>query len=100
MLLGHNPGIQDLALSLARAGSESPRVRSKFPTAALATLKHTGPPGWSPSARARVVRNAKAAVPRGRARGVSGYAYLAGVAGAAFGITATTTSGSARRCGI
>lgn len=40
MLIGHNPGIQDLALSLARAGSESLRVRSKFPTAALATLKH------------------------------------------------------------
>jgi phosphohistidine phosphatase len=39
MLIGHNPGIQDLALSLARAGSESPRVRSKFPTAALATLE-------------------------------------------------------------
>jgi phosphohistidine phosphatase len=40
MLIGHNPGIQDLALSLARAGSESLRVRSKFPTAAMATLKH------------------------------------------------------------
>jgi phosphohistidine phosphatase len=39
MLIGHNPGIQDLALSLARASSESPRVRSKFPTAALATLE-------------------------------------------------------------
>ena len=40
MLIGHNPGIQDLALSLARAGSESLRVSSKFPTAALATLNH------------------------------------------------------------
>jgi phosphohistidine phosphatase len=40
MLIGHNPGIQDLALSLAGAGSESLRVRSKFPTAALATLEH------------------------------------------------------------
>jgi phosphohistidine phosphatase len=39
MLIGHNPGIQDLALSLARAGSESAKVRSKFPTAALATLE-------------------------------------------------------------
>jgi phosphohistidine phosphatase len=39
MLIGHNPGIQDLALSLARAGSESMRVRNKFPTAALATLE-------------------------------------------------------------
>jgi phosphohistidine phosphatase len=42
MLIGHNPGIQDLALSLARAGSKSARVRSKFPTAALATLEHNG----------------------------------------------------------
>jgi phosphohistidine phosphatase len=39
MLIGHNPGIQDLALSLAHAGSESTRVKSKFPTAALATLE-------------------------------------------------------------
>jgi len=44
MLIAHNPGIQDLALSLARAGSESARVRSKFPTAALATLQFNG--GW------------------------------------------------------
>jgi phosphohistidine phosphatase len=39
MLIGHNPGIQDLALSLAGDGSEIARVRSKFPTAALATLE-------------------------------------------------------------
>ncbi len=39
MLIGHNPGIQDLALSLARDGPEIVRVRSKFPTAALATLE-------------------------------------------------------------
>jgi phosphohistidine phosphatase len=42
MLIGHNPGIQDLALSLARGGSEVVRVRSKFPTAALATLELDG----------------------------------------------------------
>ena len=42
MLIGHNPGIQDLALSLARPGSKSARVRSKFPTAALATLELNG----------------------------------------------------------
>jgi phosphohistidine phosphatase len=42
MLIGHNPGIQDLALSLASAGSEIPRLRSKFPTAALATLALNG----------------------------------------------------------
>lgn len=40
MLIAHNPGIQDLALSLASPGSESTRMRSKFPTAALATLEH------------------------------------------------------------
>jgi phosphohistidine phosphatase len=44
MLIGHNPGIQDLALSLARSGSESARVRTKFPTAALVTLEFNG--GW------------------------------------------------------
>ena len=42
MLIGHNPGIQDLALSLAGAGSEIPRFRSKFPTAGLATLELNG----------------------------------------------------------
>ena len=42
MVIGHNPGIQDLALNLARPGSESARVRSKFPTAALATLELNG----------------------------------------------------------
>ena len=38
MLIGHNPGIQDLALQLAGSGPELAAVRSKFPTAALATL--------------------------------------------------------------
>jgi phosphohistidine phosphatase len=42
MLIGHNPGIQDLAHSLASAGSESARVRARFPTAALATLELNG----------------------------------------------------------
>jgi phosphohistidine phosphatase len=42
MLIGHNPGIQDLALSLAGAGSQIPRLRSKFPTAGLATLELNG----------------------------------------------------------
>jgi phosphohistidine phosphatase len=42
MLIGHNPGIQDLTLSLAITGSEIPRVRRKFPTAALATLQLNG----------------------------------------------------------
>lgn len=38
MLIGHNPGLQDLALLLAAAGAELERLESKFPTAALATL--------------------------------------------------------------
>jgi phosphohistidine phosphatase len=42
MLIGHNPGIQDLALSLARGGPEVARVRSKFPTGGLATLELNG----------------------------------------------------------
>ena len=39
MLIGHNPGIQDLALGLAGGSPEAPRMRTKFPTAALATLE-------------------------------------------------------------
>ena len=45
MLIGHNPGIQDLAVSLAGGGPAIERMRSKFPTAALATLELSG--SWS-----------------------------------------------------
>ena len=38
MLIGHNPGLQDLALALASTGPELARLKRKFPTAALATL--------------------------------------------------------------
>jgi phosphohistidine phosphatase len=38
LLIGHNPGLQDLALLLATAGAELSRLEAKFPTAALATL--------------------------------------------------------------
>ena len=44
MLVGHNPGLQDLALRLTgrgKAGSRN-RMRSKFPTAALAVLTCPG----------------------------------------------------------
>jgi phosphohistidine phosphatase len=44
MLIAHNPGVQDLAVSLAAGGSLVERVQSKFPTAALATLELGG--GW------------------------------------------------------
>jgi len=45
MLIGHNPGIQQLALALASTGGELGRLEAKFPTAALATL--TLPKPWS-----------------------------------------------------
>jgi phosphohistidine phosphatase len=38
LLIGHNPGIQDLALLLAAAGADLERLEAKFPTAALATI--------------------------------------------------------------
>jgi phosphohistidine phosphatase len=38
MIIGHNPGLHDLALALASRGTERPRLHAKFPTGALATL--------------------------------------------------------------
>jgi phosphohistidine phosphatase len=40
MIIGHNPGLETLAGSLAGSGEETPRTRlaSKFPTGALAVL--------------------------------------------------------------
>jgi phosphohistidine phosphatase len=38
MLIGHNPGVQELAIDLASTGTELERLEAKFPTAALATL--------------------------------------------------------------
>lgn len=45
MLLGHNPGLEDLVRGLGRHGDAGliARVHSKFPTAALATLAFDGP---------------------------------------------------------
>lgn len=45
MVIGHNPGIERLALELAVGGDELDRMREKFPTAALATLELDG--SWS-----------------------------------------------------
>jgi phosphohistidine phosphatase len=45
MLIGHNPGLEQLALALASAGDELDRLAAKFPTAALATLTFAKP--WS-----------------------------------------------------
>ena len=38
LLIGHNPGLEHLVLTLASSGAELKRVEQKFPTAALATL--------------------------------------------------------------
>jgi phosphohistidine phosphatase len=47
MVLGHNPGLQNLAIELAGAGNEAAlaQLKTKFPTAALATLD-LGSTGW------------------------------------------------------
>jgi phosphohistidine phosphatase len=39
LLIGHNPGLQDLALQLASSGDLLAEVAEKFPTGALATLE-------------------------------------------------------------
>jgi phosphohistidine phosphatase len=39
MLVGHNPAMQDLAGELAAGGKTLPRLRTKFPTGALATIE-------------------------------------------------------------
>jgi phosphohistidine phosphatase len=38
MLIGHNPGLHNLALLLASRGADLPQLEAKFPTGALATL--------------------------------------------------------------
>src|SRR4051812_41379783 len=38
MLIGHNPGLEDLAVVLAAPGAKLDELAAKFPTAALATL--------------------------------------------------------------
>jgi phosphohistidine phosphatase len=38
MLIGHNPGLEELALALASEGAGLERMREKYPTAALATI--------------------------------------------------------------
>lgn len=51
LLVGHQPAIQELALALAGGGAELASVRTKFPTAALATLVFAGE--WSDLAPGR-----------------------------------------------
>jgi phosphohistidine phosphatase len=54
MLIGHNPGLGDLALVLASAGADLERIKAKFPTAALATLTLANTP-WSELSEADAV---------------------------------------------
>ena len=49
LLIGHNPGLERFALSLARAGTELDRLREKMPTAALARVD-LEVEGWSDTA--------------------------------------------------
>jgi len=42
MLIGHNPGLHELALMLASRGADLRRLEEKFPTGALATLVAEG----------------------------------------------------------
>ncbi|HEU4865849.1 MAG TPA: histidine phosphatase family protein [Actinomycetota bacterium] len=44
-VIGHNPGIQDLTIELARDGRHVGRALKKFPTAAVAVLEFDAP--WS-----------------------------------------------------
>lgn len=46
MVIGHNPGLQNLALLLAEEGADLDRLDEKFPTAGLATLTLPGT-AWS-----------------------------------------------------
>jgi len=41
-VIGHNPGVQDLATALAGGGDDLDRIRTKFPTGALAVLEFDG----------------------------------------------------------
>ena len=44
LVIGHNPGLEDLATMLAGGGERLPELQQKFPTGALATLAVPG--GW------------------------------------------------------
>jgi phosphohistidine phosphatase len=42
MLIGHNPGLEELALGLARPSPTASELAAKYPTGALATLEFSG----------------------------------------------------------
>lgn len=66
VIVGHNPGLQDLALELATDKGRSRRPRrdlaGKFPTCAIAVLEWNG--GWSDAKRGKAVLR-HFVVPRG-----------------------------------
>ena len=43
MVIGHNPGLQRLALDVARPAPAVRELEAKYPTATLATLAFAGP---------------------------------------------------------
>jgi len=47
LMIGHNPGLEDLALLLARPSAERDDLALKFPTGALATLELDAGTRWS-----------------------------------------------------
>jgi len=53
LLVGHNPGLQDLALELAREGERLGKLREKLPTGTLVTLAFEG--AWSDLRSGRAV---------------------------------------------
>ena len=53
LLIGHNPGLQQLAVDLARPGPARRELDATYPTAALATLAFAGP-GWRDLRRGEV----------------------------------------------
>ncbi|MQA77186.1 MAG: histidine phosphatase family protein [Streptosporangiales bacterium] len=64
VLVGHNPGLEDLVVTLAggAVGDAGERVEAKFPTSAIAVL--TVPGAWS-ALGPRVATLVEVAVPRG-----------------------------------
>lgn len=58
LLVGHNPGLEDLALELAAGDADSPllhEVETKYPTATLAEIALDGT-GWRDAASGRIIR--------------------------------------------
>jgi len=58
MLIGHNPGLQELAVRLTKPGKKRATLEAKFPTGALATISLNAP-AWGKLAphSAQLTRN-------------------------------------------